>query len=180
MSSIDRRSICWYTYEYNKLYHHIEFPMKIVARNKKAFFDYEVLDKTEAGIVLTGDEVKSLRGGTASLTGAFATFHQGELYMINAYIAPYEKAFGPKKSEELARQRRKLLLHRKQLSRLVGEVSQKGVTLVPLQIYFNDKGIAKVELGVCKHKKAQGRKKELKERDIKRQTRRELKGTYDY
>ncbi len=147
--------------------------MKIVVQNKKAYHDYEILDTVEAGIVLTGDEVKSLRAGKASLVGAFATFHQGELYLINAHISPYTKAYA--KTEEQATRRRKLLLHKKELNRLIGDVSRKGVTIVPLKIYFNERNIAKVALGICKYKKAPSKKKELKERDIKRETQRELK-----
>lgn len=152
--------------------------MKLVAQNKKAFFDYEILDKLEAGIVLKGDEVKSLREGKVSLIGAFATVHGGELYLINCRISPYSKAF--LKDEEAATRRRKLLLHRKQLNRLIGEISRKGVTIIPLRMYFNDKNIAKVELGIGKHKKAAGKKEAIKERDIKRQTSRELKDVYKY
>lgn len=151
--------------------------MKVVAHNKKALFDYIIHDKLEAGIVLSGDEVKSLRGGKGSLAGSFATFHDGELYLINCHITPYEKAF-LKANEDQATRRRKLLLHKKQLSKLIGEVSRKGVTLIPLKIYFNDKGLAKVEIGVATHKKAANKKQELKERDINRETKRELKGRY--
>ncbi len=147
--------------------------MKIIAQNKKAYHDYEILEKIEAGIVLTGDEVKSLRAGQVSLIGAFATIHRGELFLINCRIAPYSKAFI--KDEELATRRRKLLLHKRELMSLIGEVARKGITIVPLKIYFNKRNIAKVELGIAKHKKAPSRKKELKERDIKRETRRALK-----
>ena len=150
--------------------------MKIVAQNKRAFFDYDIQEKIEAGIVLTGDEVKSLRAGQVSLTGAFATVHGGELYMINCRIAPYERAF--QKDEEKATRRRKLLLHKKELSRLIGDISRKGITVLPLRIYFNDRNIAKVELGIGKHKKAAGKKQAIKERDIKRETSRELKGAW--
>lgn len=152
--------------------------MKIVAQNKKAFHDYHIHEKIEAGLVLTGDEVKSLRGGKASLVGSFATFHEGELYIINCHIALYEKAYS-KATQEEATKRRKLLLHRRQLSKLVGEVSRRGVTIIPLKIYFNDRGLAKVELGIATHKKAEGKKQALKERDIERQTRRELRGKLD-
>ena len=147
--------------------------MKTVAQNKKAYHDYEILEKIEAGIVLTGDEVKSLRAGNASLIGAFATVHKGEIFLINCRISPYGQAY--RKQEELATRRRKLLLNRRELNKLIGLVSQKGVTLVPLKIYFNKRNIAKVELGLCKHKKAPSKKRELKERDIRRETHRELK-----
>lgn len=152
--------------------------MKVIAQNKKAFFDYEILDKIEAGLVLTGDEVKSLREGKVSLIGAFATVHGGELYLINCRITPYSKAFI--KDEELATRRRKLLLHKRQLSRLIGDISKKGVTIVPLLLYFNAKNLAKVELGVGKHKKAAGKKEAIKERDIKRETMRDIRGKVRY
>ena len=147
--------------------------MKIIAKNKKAYHDYEILDTLEAGLVLTGEEVKSIRAGQVNLTGSFATFHNSELFLINTHITPYESAY--RKEEEKAKRSRKLLLHKKQLSRLLGEVSQKGVTLVPLMLYFNARSKIKVQIGLCKHKKAPSKKRELKERDIARQTRRELK-----
>ncbi len=148
--------------------------MKIVAQNKKAFHDYDILETLEAGIVLTGDEVKSLRAGNVSLKGAFATFHKGELFLINCHISPYTKAYI--KDEELATRRRKLLLHKRELMKLLGGVARKGTTIIPLKIYFSKRNIAKVELGVAKHKKAASRKKELKERDIQRETERMLRG----
>lgn len=152
--------------------------MKLIAQNKKAFFDYDILDKIEAGLVLSGDEVKSLREGKVSLVGAFATVHGGELYLINCRISPYSKAY--QKDEDIATRRRKLLLHRKQLNSLIGDISRKGITLIPLRLYFNDKNIAKVEIGVGKHKKAENKKEAIKERDIKRETGRSLKNVYKY
>jgi SsrA-binding protein len=148
--------------------------MKVIAQNKKAYHDYHILETIEAGIVLMGDEVKSLRAGHLSLTGAFANIHEGELFLVNAHITPYAQAY--MKTEEKTRRSRKLLMHRRELNRLIGQISQKGVTLIPLRLYFNDRSIIKVELGLCKHKLAPSKKKELKERDIERQTRRELKG----
>lgn len=151
--------------------------MKIIANNKKAFHDYDVLDRIEVGVVLTGDEVKSVRAGHANLVGSFANPHRGELFLLNCSITPYSNAYI--KSEDAARTR-KLLLHRRELSRLIGDISKKGITLVPLKMYLNPKGLVKIELGVCKHKKAHERKEELRERDIARETRRELKDTYRY
>lgn len=148
--------------------------MKIITQNKKAFFDYEVLDQIETGIVLTGDEVKSLRAGHVNLVGSFATMHNNELTMINCYIGQYSHAYD-KKGEDHTRRTRKLLVHRREINRLAGEISRKGITLVPLKLYFNEKGKVKVDLGLCKHKKAHQRKEELRERDIQRETRRELK-----
>ncbi len=152
--------------------------MKIIAQNKKAFFDYEILDTIEAGVVLTGDEVKSLRAGNANLTGAFATVHNGELSLINLHISPYSHAY--QKSEDLSRRSRKLLLHKREINRLIGEIARKGITLIPLKLYFNEKGKVKVALGIGKHKKAHQRKETIKERDIARETRRELRGKFDY
>lgn len=151
--------------------------MKIIAQNKKAFHDYVVEDTIEAGLVLTGDEVKSLRAGRGNLTGSFVTSRGNELYMINAHISSYSHAY--QKSEDDGRRSRKILMKRKEINRLIGEIARKGVTLVPLKLYFS-KGLVKVQVGLCKHKKAHQRKDELKERDIKRETRRELKGKYDY
>lgn len=152
--------------------------MKVVAQNKKAFFDYEILDKLEAGIVLTGDEVKSLRAGKVSLIGSFATVHDGQLFLLNCNITPYAQAYKAKKED--ATRSRKLLLKRKEINRLIGDISRKGVTIVPLKIYFNDRNLAKVELGVAKHKKAANKKESIKERDIKRETSRELRGRYKF
>jgi SsrA-binding protein len=147
--------------------------MKIITQNKKAFFDYEILDRIEAGIVLSGDEVKSIRAGHISLLGSFAHIKDGELYLVNASITPYSKAY-QKKDEEAARTR-KLLIHRKELTRLIGDISKKGVTVIPLRVYLNERGLVKIDLGVCKHKKSVEKKQALKERDIKRETARELK-----
>lgn len=146
--------------------------MKIISKNKKAFFDYEVLDKIEAGIVLTGDEVKSLRAGHVNLTGSFANVHQGELFMVNCHITPYDKAY--KKDEDTAKRSRKLLVHKRELNKLVGDISRKGITVIPLVLYFKNSKV-KVELGLCKHRKSAGKKQMLKERDIKRETSREMK-----
>ncbi len=147
--------------------------MKIIAQNKKARHDYDILETIEVGIVLTGDEVKSARAGRVSLIGSFATMHQGELYLINCHIAPYSKAY--QKEKEAETRRRKLLLHKKELNRLIGEISRKGVTLVPLRMYFSERNIIKVAIGIGKHKKAAGKKAALRERDIRRETEREIK-----
>lgn len=152
--------------------------MKVVAQNKKAFFDYEILDRMEAGIVLRGDEVKSLRAGNASLVGSFATVHDGQLFLLNCNITPYAQAFAPKKDD--ATRSRKLLLNKKEINRLIGDISRKGITIVPLKIYFNDRNLVKVELGLAKHKKAANKKESIKERDIKRETSRELRGRYKF
>ena len=148
--------------------------MKLITTNKKVFHDYEVKDKYEAGIVLTGDEVKSIRAGNVSLADSFATFHDNELFLINCHIPPYSHSY--LKNEKNSRKSRKLLLHKKEISRLIGDVSKKGVTIVPLKMYFNAKGYIKVEIATAKHKNVASKKRELKERDIKRETEREIKG----
>ena len=147
--------------------------MKVIAQNKKAYFDYEISEKIEAGLVLTGDEVKSMREGKASLIGAFAVILGGELYLVNCRITPYSKAF--LKDDAESTRRRKLLLHRREVARLVGDISRKGITVLPLLLYFNARNMVKVELGLGKHKKAAGKKEAIKERDIKRETSRALK-----
>ncbi len=152
--------------------------MNIVAQTTKANFDYEILERLEAGIVLTGDEVKSLRAGHASLVGSFATIHDGQLFLLNCNITPFSHAYQAKKED--ATRSRKLLVSRKQINRLIGDISRKGITIVALKIYFNDRNYAKVELGLAKHKKAADKRESLKERDIKRETSRELRGKYRY
>jgi SsrA-binding protein len=147
--------------------------MNIIAKNKKAFFDYEIFNKIEAGIVLTGDEVKMLRAKHGSLVGAFAVVKENELYLINCNIPIYTNAFN--KDDKAALRSRKLLLHRKELNKIIGDVSAKGITLVPTLLYFNKKNMVKVEIGLAKHRKAHGQKELIKERDIARDTRRELK-----
>ena len=147
--------------------------MKIVTKNKKAFFDYEIKETTEAGIVLIGDEVKSLRDGQVSLDEAFATISGGQVNLINCYIAPYKSSFS-KKYEP--RRTRTLLLKKREINKIFGDLSKKGLTLIPLKIYFNKRNVAKIELGLAKHKKLHDKKKSLREKDIKREAEREIKG----
>lgn len=148
--------------------------MKIITTNKKAFFDYQILETIEAGIVLTGDEAKSIRAGHISLIGSFAHDRDGELYLMNANITPYAMAY--QKKDDAATRNRKLLLHKREIDQLLGKIARQGITIVPLKVYLNDKGLVKIELGIAKHKKAAGKKEVIKERDIKRETERELKG----
>lgn len=153
--------------------------MKIITQNKKALFDYEVLETYEAGIALTGDEVKALRAGHVNLTGSFVTAHGSRLTLINAHITAYSHAF-QKPSEEVARRSRYLLLHKREINKLIGLLSRGGYTIVPLKLYFNEKGLVKVQIALCRHKKAHEQKELIRERDIQRETRRELRGKYDY
>ncbi len=149
--------------------------MKVIATNKKAFHDYEVLDTIEAGLVLAGDEVKSLRLGHAQLKGSFAHIRKGELFLVNAHISGYARAYDKDKGEEYTTRSRKLLLNRRELDRLIGDIARKGISIVPLKLYFNKRAKVKVQLGICKGKKKADKKQALKERDIKRQTDREIK-----
>ncbi len=146
--------------------------MKIIAVNKSASFEYFIQDKYEAGIVLEGAEVKSLRSGKASLGESFCEIRGGEIYIKNMHIALYDKsgAFSTRDS----RRDRKLLLHREEISKIVGRVNEKGFTLVPLKIYLKD-ALVKVEVALCKGKHTYDKKQALRERDEKRATDRAVK-----
>ncbi|HAW46176.1 SsrA-binding protein SmpB [Roseovarius sp. A46] len=145
---------------------------KVVAENRRARFDYAIEDDLECGIILEGSEVKSLRQGGANIAESYATVDNGELWLVNSYIAPYEQAktFG---HEE--RRRRKLLVSRKELARLWNETQRKGMTLVPLVLYFNHRGIAKIKIGVAKGKKTHDKRETAAKRDWNRQKQRLLK-----
>ncbi|MGV1014046.1 MAG: SsrA-binding protein SmpB, partial [Methyloceanibacter sp.] len=123
---------------------------KLVAENRKARFNYEIEEKLEAGIVLTGSEVKSLRAGRANISESYATDDGGELYLINAHIAEYKQAG---RNGHAPTRPRKLLLHGREIARLLGAIQRQGMTLVPLRMYFNARGIAKIQLGLAKGKK---------------------------
>ncbi len=142
----------------------------IAASNPKARHDYSILDSMEAGIVLTGSEVKSLRQGRASIKEAFAVIQDGEVFLVNMHIPPYAQA-GYSQHEPI--RKRKLLLHKSEIQRLVGKTAEKGLTLVPLKCYFTH-GLAKVELGLAKGKKNYDRREDLKEKDAKLQVDRAL------
>jgi len=139
---------------------------KLVCENRKARHRYELLDKVEAGLMLTGSEVKACRLGRANLSDSYAKASRGELFLLNCHIGPYPAA-GPFQHEPL--RSRKLLLHRLQLDRLEGKLSEKGLTLVPLRIYFNARGRAKVELALARGKKTHDRRQEIAERESRRQ-----------
>ena len=125
--------------------------MKIIAKNRKAFHDFAVLDKFEAGIALLGTEVKSMREGKVNFTDSYALLDKNELFLQGLDIAPYGKASA---FNHAPRRRRKLLLHKSELRKMGLLTEQKGLTLVPLLLYFNDRGIIKLELGACKGKKS--------------------------
>jgi SsrA-binding protein len=145
---------------------------KVVAENRRARFDYAIEDDLECGIVLQGSEVKSLRQGGANIAESYAAVENGELWLVNASIAPYEQAktFG---HEE--RRRRKLLASKRELARLWNETQRKGLTLVPLVLYFNHRGIAKIKIGVARGKKKADKRETEAKRDWQRQKQRLLK-----
>lgn len=139
---------------------------RIAAQNRRARFDYFIEDTLEAGIMLTGTEVKSLRAGRASINEAYAGLKDGELFLVNAHIPEYLQA-GRWLQHEIRRPR-KLLVRRRELGKLAGAIKLKGATLVPMSIYFNDRGFAKVQLGVATGKKKGDKRETTKERDWQR------------
>jgi SsrA-binding protein len=139
---------------------------KLVAENRKARFNYDIEEKLEAGVVLTGSEVKSLRAGRANIAESYATEEGAELYLINAHIAEYA---GAARDGHAPTRPRKLLLHAREIARLIGAVNRQGMTLVPLKLYFNARGIAKVQLGLAKGKKLHDKRDTEKKRDWERQ-----------
>lgn len=139
---------------------------KIAADNRKARFNYEILDVFEAGIVLTGTEVKSLRGGKAMIAESYAEVKSGELMLINSYIPEYLE--GNRFNHEPKRPR-KLLLHRRQIDKMDIAVSREGMTIVPLKVFFNDRGRAKIEVAIARGKKLHDKREADKARDWKRE-----------
>lgn len=145
---------------------------KLIAENRRARFDYSIESDLEAGIMLLGSEVKSLRLGGSNIAESYASVEGGELWLINGYIAPYlpAKTWGHDE-----RRRRKLLVSRKELSRLWNAVGREGMTIVPMKMYFNDKGVVKLKLGVAKGKKLADKRETSAKRDWDRQKARIMK-----
>jgi SsrA-binding protein len=144
---------------------------KVIAENRRARFDYAIEDDLECGIVLTGSEVKSLRLNTANIAESYAEVKDGELWLINSYIAPYEQAmFGHED-----RRPRKLLASKRELARMWNETARKGMTLVPLVLYFNHRGVAKIKIALAKGKKTVDKRETQAKRDWNRQKQRLLK-----
>ena len=139
----------------------------IEIKNKKAYFDYTILDSIEAGISLVGTEIKSVRKGSVDLKDSFITIKNNEAFIINMYIAKYEEGNIFNHEE---RRTRKLLLHKKEIKKLKEKVSTEGLTLIPLKLYFK-KNYVKVLVGLCKGKKLYDKRASIKERDLKRETR---------
>ena len=148
---------------------------KLIADNRRARHDYHLLERFEAGLVLTGSEVKSLRQGQASLTRAFADIRGDEAWLIGAHIAPYEQAALGSHDPD---RDRKLLLHSHQLASLTGDLHEKGLTLVPTRLYFKA-GRVKVELALARGKAGRDKRDDIARRDAQREMERELKGATD-
>ena len=139
--------------------------------NRKARHEYSIEETVEAGIVLTGTEIKSVRAGKVNLQDAYARIERGEAWLIGAHIAPYE---GGNRLNHDARRTRKLLLHHDEIDELLGRTTRKGLTLVPLRLYISDRGLAKIELGLARGKQQHDRRREIAERDARRELAREL------
>ena len=146
--------------------------MRTVASNKSAFFNYEIIERLEAGIALLGSEVKSVRDGRVSLKESYAEIRNGEVFLVHANISPYEPA--NRFNHEPLRDR-KLLLHRREIKRLIGKIREKGWTLIPTKVTLTDKGKVKVELALGKGKRTYEKKQAIKEREVAREVRAELK-----
>ena len=149
-----------------------ERPIKVAAENRKARFNYAIEDTIEAGIALTGTEVKSIRSGKSTIAESYADSKDGELWLINANIPEYLQA---NRFNHEPKRPRKLLLHRKQINKLMGAVEREGMTVVPLDIHFNEKGRAKVKIALAKGKNAADKRETEKEREWNREKSRLMK-----
>ncbi|SPF79623.1 SsrA-binding protein [Pseudoprimorskyibacter insulae] len=147
---------------------------KVIAENRRARFDYAIEDDIECGIILTGSEVKSLRENTSNIAESYAAVENGELWLVNSYIAPYDRAMFS--HEE--RRRRKLLVSRRELARLWNDTQRKGMTIVPLVMYFNHRGKVKLKVGIAKGKKNHDKRESEAKRDWNRQKQRLLKESH--
>lgn len=146
--------------------------MRLIAKNKKAYFNYEILETFEAGIALLGSEVKSIREGRISLKESYAEVKDGEVFLVHCHISPYEAA--NRFNHEPLRER-KLLLHRRELKRLTGKIKEKGLTLVPTKVLLSERGLVKVEVALARGKRAYQKREAIRERDRDREMRAELK-----
>ena len=146
--------------------------MRLIAKNKKAYFNYEILETYEAGIALVGSEVKSIREGRISLKESYAEIKEGEVFLVHCHISPYEAS---NRFNHDPLRERKLLLHRKEIKRLTGKTQERGLTLVPTKVQINDKGKVKVEIALAKGKRAYQKREAIRERDRDREMQSELK-----
>jgi len=146
--------------------------MRVIATNKKAYHNYEIFDSYEAGISLLGSEVKSVREGKISLKEGYAEIKEGEVFLVNCNISPYAPA---NRFNHEPKRERKLLLHRRQIKRLIGKTKEKGLTLVPIKVLISDRGKVKIEIALARGKRAFQKKEAIKERDRERELRAEMK-----
>jgi len=146
--------------------------MTTFAENRKAYFDYEILEKFEAGLVLSGAEVKSIKNGRVNLTGSYVNLHNSELYMIGDYIAPYQPKNQPADYDPA--RSRKLLLRKREISYLIGKIKQKGLTLIPIKIYNKGRRV-KLEFGLARGKKQYDKRDTISRRETKREIDRKTK-----
>ncbi len=147
--------------------------MKAVATNKKAYHDFEIEEKLEAGLVLSGSEVKAIRAGRVNLKDSFVKFIKGEPFVFGMHISHLDSANPHFKPDE--KRPRKLLLHKKQIDKLLGKTSQKGYTVVPLRLYFNNKNLAKLEIGLAKGKSLHDKRESIKKKMLEREARAAMK-----
>ncbi|MGD9867035.1 MAG: SsrA-binding protein SmpB [Hyphomicrobiales bacterium] len=145
---------------------------RAVAENRKARFNYEIVETFEAGLALLGSEVKSLRSGRANIAEAYASDHDGALYLINANIPEYKQA---NRQNHDPHRPRKLLMHRREIDKLTGAIRREGMTIVPLKLYFNNRGIAKLQVALARGKKLHDKRETAKKRDWQRQKSRLLR-----
>jgi len=145
--------------------------MEIIAKNRKAYFQYEILEKIEAGIVLTGTEVKSVRNRDVSINESFAHLNNGEIFVYEMHIGQYKQ--GNKQNHEPKRVR-KLLLHKREIAKIAGKIKQKGYTMIPLSLYFKE-GVVKVELALVRGKTKIDKREDIKKRDIDREIQRAMR-----
>jgi len=146
--------------------------MKIITKNKKAYHDYEIVEKFEAGMVLEGSEVKAIREGRVNLKDSYVEIKRGEAYLISCHIGPYSNASYNNHEPERVR---KLLLHRQELKKMDKKIKTRGVAIIPLKMYFNPKGRVKIEIAISKGKRAYDKKQAIMQKDIQRDMDRELK-----
>ena len=146
---------------------------KTVARNKKAYHDYEILETFEAGLVLKGSEVKALRAGRVNLKDSYVRIIKGEAWLFNAHISYFDTTNPHFKPDE--RRERKLLLHKKEIDKLLGKSTQEGLAIIPLSIYFNNKNIAKIKIALAKGKKLHDKRETLKRKEAQREAERAMK-----
>ncbi len=148
---------------------------KVLTINKKLYYNFEIIESYEAGIVLKGSEVKSIREGKIDIKDAFCIIKKNEVWLFNARIAEYEKSSHTKIPID---RERKLLLHKTEIKRLIGKISERGYVLKPTKVYFNNRGFVKIEIALCKYKKKYDKREEIKERELNRELLRAKKGIF--